>query len=484
MWWERGHTGLAGGVSLSGVPDPSWRHLLLWSNFRWRFDVLPGDQLHWYGGYLGTSLWVLALAGLALGRRRLVGPLGVALAGLGLALIFVLGYRLVVDLPMVASLNAGRYLLFAVFFLAFAAGAGGLAIERRAGPRWLAAGLALLAIDLGPKTFQQPYLTRSDTSPVGYPVEMLAEFADPAREAVPGRLPGYRLHPTTDKVHPFSAIGWLAFTTGIPQMNSLFTEAPHAVSLFHDPWRRLFDAEFDAMESANALRQHPEYEFIYNGARMQNLRYLLSILPPTPDESHGHMRMGWRVSTPLMVAGKAMPFPAAEFARARRDGTMEQMVRASFPDRADLDMLADIFPALWTMRITEPLPQGLARDVVVLAKEEQGRDLGTSPTAEVLHHRVENQHVELEVEVDQACFARLAYAHYPYLRVLVGGREVQALPTAGGFIAVELPPGRHEIELVPYLSPLRKAMLGLLVALAGVSGVVIGQWRSSRKRSA
>ena len=179
-----------------------------------------------------------------------------------------------------------------------------------------------------------------------------------------------------------------------------------------------------------------------------------------------------------------MPFPAAEFARARRDGTMKQMVRASFPDRADLDMLADIFPALWTMRITEPMPQGLACDVVVLAKEEQGRDLGTSPTAEVLHHKVENQQVELEVEVDQACFARLAYAHYPYLRVLVGGREVQALPTAGGFIAVELPPGRHEIELVPYLSPLRKAMLGLLVGLAGVSGVVIGQWRSSRKRSA
>jgi len=39
MWWERGHTGLAAGVSLSGVPDPSRRYLLLWSNFRWRFDV-------------------------------------------------------------------------------------------------------------------------------------------------------------------------------------------------------------------------------------------------------------------------------------------------------------------------------------------------------------------------------------------------------------------------------------------------------------
>ena len=484
MGWERSHTGLADGVSLSGVPDPSWRHLILWSNFRWRFDLLPGDQLHWYGGYLGISLWALALAGLALGRRRLTGPLGAVLVGLSLALIFVLGYRFVVDLPMVASLNAGRYLLFAVFFLAFAAGVGGLAVERKAGPRWLVAGLILLTVDLGATTFQQPYLKRSDSSPIGYPVEMLAEFADPAQESTPGRLPGYRLHPTTDKVHPFSAIGWLVFTTGIPQMNSLFMEAPHAVRLFHDPWRHLFDAELDAMESGSALREHPEYEFIYKGARMQNLRYLLSILPPTPDEPHRHMRMGWRESTPLMVAGRTMPFPAVDFARARSDGTMEQMVRAAFPGRTNIDVLMDVFPALWTMQITEPSPRGLACDVVVLAKGEQGRDLGTNPTAEVLHHIVKNQYVELEVEVDQACFARLAYAYYPYLRITVSGREVPAWPTAGGFIAVELPAGRHKIELVPYLSPLRKTMLGLLVALVGSSGVIIWQWHSRRKVSA
>ena len=149
----------------------------------------------WPGWHWGAGAWW--------------APVGVALAGFGLALIFVLGYRLVVNLPMVASLNAGRYLLFAAFFLAFAAGAGGLAIERRVGPRWLVAGLALLAIDLGPTTFQQPYLMRSDTSPVGYPVEMLAEFADPAREAVPGRLPEYRLHPTTGKCIPLApSAGW------------------------------------------------------------------------------------------------------------------------------------------------------------------------------------------------------------------------------------------------------------------------------------
>lgn len=35
-------------------------------------------------------------------------------------------------------------------------------------------------------------------------------------------------------------------------------------------------------------------------------------------------------------------------------------------------MLMDVFPALWTMRITELLPRGLACDVVVLAAEDPG----------------------------------------------------------------------------------------------------------------
>ena len=50
MWLEREYTGLAAGVELGGVPDPGWRQLFSWSNFRWRFDELPVDQRHWYGG--------------------------------------------------------------------------------------------------------------------------------------------------------------------------------------------------------------------------------------------------------------------------------------------------------------------------------------------------------------------------------------------------------------------------------------------------
>ena len=130
------------------------------------------------------------------------------------------------------------------------------------------------------------------------------------------------------------------------------------------------------------------------------------------------------------------------------------------------------------IRITVPYPEGLSCDVVVLIAGGAKRDLGTNPQAEILKHRVENERVVIQMQVDAACFARLAYAHYPYLQVRVDGKEVESWPTAGGFIAIELAAGRHQIELVPYLSPLRKAMLGILLVLLVVSGGNLWWWFS------
>ena len=61
MYLERGLTGLHAGFFMSDFPAPTWRHLLLWSNYRFR---LFQAQDHWYGGYLGVSLVGIALWGL------------------------------------------------------------------------------------------------------------------------------------------------------------------------------------------------------------------------------------------------------------------------------------------------------------------------------------------------------------------------------------------------------------------------------------
>ena len=482
MWAERGHTGLATGVSLSGVQDPGWQQLFVWSNFRWRFDTLPLEQRHWYGGYLGLSLLILAIGGLWAARKRIAEPVWVSAACMSVSLTMVLAYRTIETLPMVATLNAGRYLLFVVFFLAYTVGAGlpvlaRLLACRGNGLRVYSAAIIIIIADLGPTTFQQPYLHRNDPSPVGYPVDLVEEFAAHSAKLPAGELPGYRLYPTTEKVHPFSAIGWLVFKTGIPHMHSLFLEAPRAYNNTLSPWRRLLDGELDLITNAEALQAHPDYEFIYGGAVLQNLRYLLSVQDQGQGQPKRHTRMGWADSTPVLAASRIMPFPAAEFVEARENGEMEKMIRSAFPNRTDITALMEVFPLLWTIRTTAPRPERLKCDVLVLNEGGESRDLRTNPQIELLHHRVWNQRVEIKMQTDAASFVRLAYAYYPYLQVLVNGADVEVLQTKGGFIALELPAGQHRIELVPYLSPLRQVMLACLAGLGFFAGGLLWRWR-------
>ncbi|MCZ6632643.1 MAG: hypothetical protein O7G87_04500 [bacterium] len=88
----------------------------------------------------------------------------------------------------------------------------------------------------------------------------------------------------------------------------------------------------------------------------------------------------------------------------------------------------------------------------------------------------------LTVHTSAPCFARLAYAHYPYLQVTVNGEPQDPLQTAGGFIALKLEGGTHEIVLEPYLSPLRRVLLILdAILILAATGLLI-QFRRSKGR--
>ena len=96
-------------------------------------------------------------------------------------------------------------------------------------------------------------------------------------------------------------------------------------------------------------------------------------------------------------------------------------------------------------------------------------ELATSAEVQVLEHRVWNQRVVLRIHTSSPCFARLAYAYYPYLRVLVNGHPVEPLRTADEFIALRLEGGEHEIVLEPYLSPLRRTLLVVNIVLLALA---------------
>ena len=119
MYFEIEHTEMADfrlglkGVAdegMSGVPDPTWRHLLGWSNYR--FWLLPPEPYHWYGGYLGLSLCALALAGIALFRRDKPRHFAPGWLCLALVVLIVFAYRLPPFnmLSLIQASNAGALL--------------------------------------------------------------------------------------------------------------------------------------------------------------------------------------------------------------------------------------------------------------------------------------------------------------------------------------------------------------------------------------
>ena len=126
MFFERAYTKLHEfNVNLSSVPDPTWRHLLGWSNYRF-WLIPPSEPFHWYGGYLGVSLVLLTLSGGAVALRRRDGKLAPGWVCLILVALVILAYRWspIEALPLVHAFNASRYLLFLTFFLALATGLG------------------------------------------------------------------------------------------------------------------------------------------------------------------------------------------------------------------------------------------------------------------------------------------------------------------------------------------------------------------------
>jgi len=478
MYLERAYTGLAGGVSLSSVADPGWQHLFIWSNFRIRLLALAEVDHHWYGGYLGLSLAVLALVALKGVKTRAHKAVIATVLGLALSLSLVLAYRTawVQALPLIEGLSAGRYLLFVSFFIALAAGWGVQSLAATPSRRYLVI-LAIIALDLGTTTFQHPYISR-EAIPASYPQDLITKLAhQPQAE---GLLPEYRIYATTEKIHPYVAIAWLFAQTGIPTFQALYVEAPRAQERLVAPWGHFVAAIVDNSATAKELQAHRNYGLLYDGARLQNIRHIIGLNGEGEDLQV--VEFGWANHTPLLVTSRLEPFPVDELSRLRKKGELAKMVAQYFPDREDQEDLLDMFPVLWMIKSMGVHPRENRCEVVYVRDLSAPRTLeGSVPQAEVLEHRVWNQRIRLRVRMGGDAFVRLAYAYYPFLRVVVDGRLVEALETAGGGIVIELSAGEHVIELVPYLSPWRKALWILDGVLLFFGGMLWWRERAVRR---
>ncbi|MDP6037755.1 MAG: hypothetical protein QGG64_04335, partial [Candidatus Latescibacteria bacterium] len=231
MWVERALVDLEE-ISHSGIPDPTWGHLFVWSNYRIQLFAFPGHD-HWYGGYLGLSLVLLAgigLYGCIKRQTRSIG-LGVAIC-FAVSLILVVGYRWpgIRSLDLVKAFNAGRYLLFVTFFLSAMAGVGTVVVRRFFRPRvsTVMTGIVLIILtDLGATTFQHPYVLANKTFLDG-PPEFYARLRQGTEDIPDDQIPNFRLSYPMDNIFYLLGIAWYTANSGIPSFLTGYREGPQA----------------------------------------------------------------------------------------------------------------------------------------------------------------------------------------------------------------------------------------------------------------
>ena len=465
MLLERGATGLHDGIDLTGVADPTWLQVFGWSNFR--FWLVPTGVGHWYGGYVGLSLALLALTALVVcvrhGRSRHWEPLFPAWLALTLALVLVFGYRCAAlqALPVVAAFNAGRYLMFVVLFLAFAAGAGTrilLTGRRPRQDRVIALLLIAVVADLGATTFQHPY-----PAPGSLPMAVNPEiYKIPHQSAAPyhkrGELPGYRISWLRDELAPFLAMAQMIYRTGTPVGSAPSAHNLRAVSVLYLPVKKWSDQLAVGLENAQTADAARRWAFIEDGMALFNIRYLLL-----------RTKLGTRLveqvhHTPVLATSEAVPLPTGQ-------------IDAFLHERGVDESEAAPYRAYWLVQAMEiDLPSRRCARIFLADEVEPPAPVDPDAEVELLGHRVWHERAELRLHVSKPCFVRLAYAHYPHLLVSVDGTAVEPLMTAGRFIALRLDSGEHVIRIEAQLSPLRRGLLALAVALSLVS--VVALWRA------
>ncbi len=489
MWLERMSTGLGRGVVLSGVPDPSWKRVFIWSNLRFPALPLSLEEATWYGGYIGNSLFIVALAGFAIAQRhrslrRHLPQLGGGLC-LALALLLVFGYRLpfLQALPVVTALNAGRYLLFVCFFAALCSGLGAASLRRwRLGSaRWrtLLIPLLIVLVDLGPTTVQQPF-TQASNNPTHYIKDQLDELRAIGQERAlaTGELPNYRLLTNVADMHVFLATTWLMCRTGLPTPQADHRYILPSMSTFVRPFERYIDYivhHFEVPDGSESAAM--QVATIRSGMHLINARYLLDT-----HKEKGVFLIEHAINSPIVVASTLAARPALPDISIDEDQLTSALAR--YPEDQRLEALAQQLPVAQLIAAMEVEPEhnSCAR---IFVPNAAAFDAGTNPRATVLNHRVWHQRAEIEVDISAPCYARLAYAYSPTLIISVDGKEVKPQQTSGGFIAIPLDAGRRHITLETRMSGLRSLLLSidfLLVATA-LGLAWRAAWRVRKKRS-
>ena len=372
MYLERMYTKMHDfSFGLSSVPDPTWQHLLGWSNFR--FYLIPPDPFHWYGGYLGVSLCAVALAGgvMALGRRdRRVAACWLCLI-LTTLVVFTYRWPLVSTLPLIHAFNASRYLLFLSFFLALAAGIGTYMLLQH-GPRslarsrWYTLLLLVIWVDLFPTTFMHPYTSPvKKSSPTGYSPEIFTEVGKEAtlfRER--DELPNFRAQWLDEDIHDPLRWARMLYMGATPIVETFHPGELRTFDTFIQPFTNWAHSLLPEVESPEQLLTHPSSDLLIAGFQLLNMRHVIAT-----SKQHGSgVALALEKYSPIVVSGRLTGY--AEAAVDSAD------IAARFGEGLD----ASVAQALWIIVQTglhQPIGDTLSCERILVRGKEDESDLGT-----------------------------------------------------------------------------------------------------------
>ena len=471
LWLEMHLTGLSRGFDLTGVPTPTWMHLVVWSNFRsWLYGTEVFSR-NWYGGYLGVSailLGVVAVVGTTrAGVARRSSPSVACAVCLLVVLILVFGGAGLTLVPGVRMMGSGRFLLFAVLFLAALAGAGAEACHQwLPGGRGYALPVLLLVIDLGPTTFQHFYVDDSQVTSETSGLKPRYRRIRAAAQAFlnDGQVPPFRAFWAHGEMNRFLAQSLLNAHTQVPIAHAPRPGELLAVVEFIRPLER-----YISLQLAEAAREEATVSVTAltdAGLRLLDVRFLVLTRPD------GHVfAMELPAHSPVVAAPAVISSGTLNEVAPDADvRSAERRLLASM-SREDRQEVVRCLHLISQMGL-RPGSDTCAR--IPLAALQDDRDLGTRPQVEVLRHEVREDEVHLRVRTSAPAFLRLAYAWYPHLEVRVNGEPVEPLETADHFIALEVGEGTHRIEVIARLSRLRRGLLAasaMLVLLAAVVAI-------------
>ncbi len=422
--------------------NPTWRHLLYWSNIRYR---LSDQQLpHWYGAYVGLSTVLLVVMGLL---RR---PSRIWAIWVNLAVCITLVFGPDISNIFRAPLEPHRHLLFAVFFLSAAAGWGSRVAFCLARRRSILTLICIvLLVDLGSTTFQHPFASHQTTG-TGYPRSLYEPMKREADTFLQGEIPNYRIMWATGVLHGFLALGEALFFTSTPITSSIH-DLP--ASRMVESVRELITHEVN-QSTYDQFENVARYELLLKCMYLLNVRYLLY----TNEGGDSTEQLELMRRSPVVVSNNLSALAP--------DEQMQFQNQFLSPSSSIHTRTAQLSGLVSAMDID--IERGSSRQIFVLDAKDAAH-LAANPQVSVQKHVVRNEAVELHISMSDSGFVRLSYAYFPGLRVTVNGREVNPIVTQFNFMALPIGAGSHTISIEPRLSRLRTILL-----LLGCLSVALG----------